>query len=281
MVLDASLFNTQHYKVRINGKVERSRVRSNALPFISVSLLMKREPLGHPRLGSPALLTHFTSALSLLWIEWFFLCKFKKSFGLLSIIILVKVFSPDEDTDYFDIVEGVLQGDTLAPYLFIICLDYELRMSIDLMKENSFKLAKKRSKRYPAQTIADVDYADGIALLANSPAKAEALLHSLERAAGGIGLHVKENKTECMSFNQRGDISILKGGPLKLVGMFTYLRSSVSSTETDINTLQAKVWIAIDMLSVLWKSELTEKSKCSFFQAAVVSILLYGCMDAY
>ena len=54
----------------------------------------------------------------------------------------VKVRSPDGDTDYFDIVAGVLQGDTLAPYLFIICLDYVLGTSIDLMKENSFKLAK-------------------------------------------------------------------------------------------------------------------------------------------
>ena len=35
----------------------------------------------------------------------------------------VKVRSPDGDTDYFDIVAGVLQGDTLAPYLFIISLD--------------------------------------------------------------------------------------------------------------------------------------------------------------
>ena len=35
----------------------------------------------------------------------------------------VKVRSPDGDTEYFDIVAGVLQGDTLAPYLFIICLD--------------------------------------------------------------------------------------------------------------------------------------------------------------
>ena len=72
----------------------------------------------------------------------------------------VKVRSPDEGTDYFDIVEGVLQGDTLAPYLFIICLDYVLRTSIDLMKENSFKLAKER--RCPAKTIAGADYADDI-----------------------------------------------------------------------------------------------------------------------
>ena len=64
----------------------------------------------------------------------------------------VKVRSPDGDTEYFDIVVGVLQGDTLAPYLFIICLDYVLRTSIDKIRENGFELTKKRSKRYPAKT---------------------------------------------------------------------------------------------------------------------------------
>ena len=57
----------------------------------------------------------------------------------------VKVRSPDGDTEYFDIVAGVLQGDTLAPYLFIICLDYVLRTSIDKIRENGFELTKKRS----------------------------------------------------------------------------------------------------------------------------------------
>ena len=92
----------------------------------------------------------------------------------------VKVCSPDEDTDYFDIVAGVLQGDTLAPYLFIICLDNVLRISIDKIKENGFKLTKERNRRYPAKTITDVDYTDDIALLANARAQAETLQHSLE-----------------------------------------------------------------------------------------------------
>ena len=59
----------------------------------------------------------------------------------------------------------------------------------------------------------DVDYADDIALLANTPAQAETLLHSLEQAAGGIGLHVNTDRTEYMCFNQRGDISTLKSRP--------------------------------------------------------------------
>ena len=54
----------------------------------------------------------------------------------------VKVCSPDGNTKYFDIVAGVLQGDTLAPNLFITCLDYVLRTSIDNIRANSFKLIK-------------------------------------------------------------------------------------------------------------------------------------------
>ena len=61
----------------------------------------------------------------------------------------VKVRSPDGDTEYFDIVAGVLQGDTLAPYLFIICLDYVLRTSIDQIKENGFELTKKKKQKIP------------------------------------------------------------------------------------------------------------------------------------
>ena len=102
----------------------------------------------------------------------------------------VKVRSPDGAIDYFDIVAGVLQGDRLAPNLFIIFQDYVLKTSTDLMKENVFKQAKERSRRYPAQTITDADHVDDIALLANTPAQAESPLHSLKRAAAGIGLHL-------------------------------------------------------------------------------------------
>ena len=110
----------------------------------------------------------------------------------------VKVRSPDGDTEYFDLVAGVLQGDMLTPYLIIICLDYVLRTSIDKIRENGFKLMKKRSRRYPAKTITDADYADDVALLANMPNQAETQLHSLEWVAAGIGLHVNAHKTEYM-----------------------------------------------------------------------------------
>ena len=63
----------------------------------------------------------------------------------------VKVRSSGGDTDYFDIVASVLQGDILVPFLLIICLEYVLRTSTDIMKDNSFKLAKERSRKYLEQ----------------------------------------------------------------------------------------------------------------------------------
>ena len=80
-----------------------------------------------------------------------------------------------------------------------------------------------------------------------------------------------------MCFNQTGDISTLDGSSLKLVDKFTYLGSSISSTEKDIDTRLTNPRTAIDKLSIIWKLDLTDKMKCSFFQAAVVLILLYGC----
>ena len=104
-------------------------------------------------------------------------------------------------------------------------------------------------------------------VLANSPAQAESLLHSLERAAAGICLYVNADKTEYTCFNQRSDIYTLNRSSLKLVDKFTYIGNSVSSTENDINTGLAKAWTAIGHM---------DKIKLSFFQAALVSTLLYG-----
>ena len=80
---------------------------------------------------------------------------------------------------------------------------------------NSSKRDFKKSRSYPAKTITDAYYADDIAILENTPNQHETLLHSLERAAAGIGLHVNARKTEYMCYNQTGDISTQDGTSLK------------------------------------------------------------------
>jgi len=62
--------------------------------------------------------------------------------------------SPDGETDVFDITAGVLQGDTLAPFLFIIVRDYALRKAIDGREEElGLQTKQRRSRRCPATYI--------------------------------------------------------------------------------------------------------------------------------
>ena len=123
-----------------------------------------------------------------------------------------------------------------------------LSIAVYALEHRSIKSEKTASscQRKEAKTITDADYANDIAILANTPNQAETLLHSLERAAAGIGHHINAHKTEYMCFKQAGDISTLDGASLKLVDKFTYLGSSVSSTEKDIDTRLTKAWTAID-----------------------------------
>ena len=98
-----------------------------------------------------------------------------------------------------------------------------------------------------------MDYIDDLALLTNTPTQAETLLHSLERAAAGISLHVNADKAEYMCFNQRGDISTLNGSFLKLVDKFASLVNQPGQTSTHN-------WQRHGELSIgyLWKSDLTD-----------------------
>ena len=184
--------------------------------------------------------------------------------------------SPDGDTDFFDIQAGVLQGDTLAPFLFILSLDFVLQTSVDLHKELGLTLERARSRRYPAVKVTDADYADDLALFADKIADAEKLLHCLEAAAAVIGLHINAGKTEFMSINQEGQIKAMNNTPLKKVKQFTYLGSNIASTEQDVETRIAKAWGALKGLSTIWKSTLPESMKRDFFRATVESVLLYG-----
>ena len=112
------------------------------------------------------------------------------------------VRSPDGDTDFFDNSAAVLQGDSLAPCIFIICLDYVLRKALDKNNELGFVLAKRKSKRDPAMKITDTDCAEDLAVLADVLKDTTFLLHSIERTTKMIGLYLNADKTEFNCFNQ-------------------------------------------------------------------------------
>ena len=106
-----------------------------------------------------------------------------------------KIVTPDGETELFQILAGVLQGDTLAPYLFAIVLDFAMRQAIDGKEsELGFTLEKRRCSRQPAVAIADLDFADDIALLAEGIDEAQQLLARVEHEANNVGLYLNSDK---------------------------------------------------------------------------------------
>ena len=166
------------------------------------------------------------------------------------------------ETDFFDIVAGVQQRYTLAPYLFITFQDWVIGMSIDLIKESCFTRNKKaRSGRYPAETITDPDDGGDITLLGNSFTQAESQQH-LPGAGSRRHRPPRERKQKvCQCFNRESDISTLNGVPRKLVEKLTYLHCRVSSTKCDINMWLDKRWTYIGGLSMIEKSDQSKKIK--------------------
>ena len=117
-----------------------------------------------------------------------------------------------------------------------------------------------------------IDYADDIAISQiplPKPNPCCKVWNWQKMALASMGTQIKEY----MRFNQKGDISTLNSGSLKLGNKFMYLEISVSSTESDITLRQAKEWTVIDRLLIIWQSNLFDKIKRNIFQGAVASIL--------
>ena len=156
-----------------------------------------------------------------------------------------------------------MQGDTLAPYLFIICLDYIMRTSIDSNSQYGLTLTERKSSRYPAFTITDVDYADDIAITTNNVKEANILLNSLEKTAKEIGLHINVAKTEYMAYNQNSTdmIKTQNVENIKKTQDFKYLGSFIASTEHNINVRIGKAWVALNQMNNIWNSKLSKNLK--------------------
>jgi len=70
----------------------------------------------------------------------------------------------------FNVTTGVLQGDVLAPFLFIILVDYLLGKASE--SDAGVETHPRQSRRYPAKFLNDLDFADDIALLESSMLRA-------------------------------------------------------------------------------------------------------------
>ena len=132
------------------------------------------------------------------------------------------------------------------------------------MKKITLYWKRQEADNTPVQTMTHTDYTDDIGFLANIAT--QAMLHSLERQQVLYASMSFMDKTENMCFNQNQtrDITTLTGGSLKPVDKFMYLRSNDSSTENDAYTCLVKAWSNVDRVSVVWKSDLSNKIKHNF-----------------
>ena len=218
------------------------------------------------------------------------LMKILRAYGIPDLIVrlidnlytgtVAKVLTAEGFTEVFDILAGVLQGDTLAPYLFIIVIDYIMTIAIDDSEtELGFTLKPAQSRRVAAETVADVEFADDVALVTDSIEAAQNFLGRLEAAALSVGLAMNVGKTEFMTLNipvEECNIKSSSGRQLNHVQDFKYLGSWIATTEKDIRTRKAKAWAACHKLKKVWKSNLRRSLKIRLFVATVESILLYG-----
>ena len=182
------------------------------------------------------------------------------------------------ETELFDILAGVLQGDTLAPYLFIIALDYCMRQALSKHPDIGFTITPRQSRRVQAVRVSDTDFADDLALTTDTVAEAEKLTQEIERMAATVGLQMNEGKTKFMTQNieNPGTIKTLSNKTIERVEDFTYLGSRLRSTEAEIRVRKGKAWGACHKLKELWKSDLRKPIKIRVFTALVESVLLYG-----
>ena len=199
--------------------------------------------------------------------------------GILYTGTKAKVLSPDGETEFFEILAGVLQGDTLTSYIFTIMIDYALRQAIgnDAL-DLGFKLDRKRSRRYDPDVITDLDFADDIALVTEELEQAQDFLHRVQENAAKIGLHLNSDKIEFVSFNQAQD-SVLKtvnNENIKKVDNFKYLGAWIDDTANDVKVRKALAWKACNKLNKIWKSSLCKSLKLRTFLTLVESVVLYG-----
>lgn len=186
------------------------------------------------------------------------------------------VWNKGELSDFFDVLAGVMQGDVLAPYIFIIVIDYILKKSAE---NYGFITHHRRSTRVTEQKVNDLDFADDIALCENSIHSGQGQLNALAREGKKVGLEINISKTEYCTYNIDDDTPLtLDGVALRTNDIFKYLGSMMLDSTADIMKRRAQASTAFWKLTGIWNADdVPLQLKIKIFKVSVLSIFLYGC----
>ena len=159
------------------------------------------------------------------------------------------VITPDGLTDPFSTTSGVLQGDTLAPFLFVLVLDWVLRTSLP-SNDDGFQLCRRTSSRHLEKRLAFLAYADDLALLASDANGAQRQLDALATVASRVGLAINARKTQVLTVPASLPAEIKLHSPnratvtLSRSDQFRYLGGCVPNVREDLLHRRALAWAA-------------------------------------
>jgi len=202
-------------------------------------------------------------------------------------------------SEWFPIQTGVRQGCIIAPLLFNVFIDFLLKEAFkDLPDDNGFEIMFKvdgcldrpTSKRgldaHFKEIIANMMYADDMALISTNPASLERMITSLERVTQAWAMCISVPKTKIMSLSRpRGtqpmhNVSI-RGEVIGLVDEFVYLGSMLSSDgsmDKEVNRRIASAAKTFHMLVRCFRCKsIMRSTKVAVYKACVIPCLLYGC----
>jgi hypothetical protein len=188
------------------------------------------------------------------------------------------------DPTYISPVKGVMQGDTLAPYLFILVIDQILRQlpyDAGALAETTIPFLLR---------CCALAYADDIVLLAHSLPDAQRLLTALETAANsyGLRLNVKKGKTELLLVchpSLRPSLPTAlhcKAGAVNITRQYKYLGMLISDDprndwRTDFASRTKNAWYTIKKYDRIWRAPLVDPLlKRTLFRALVIPVLTYA-----
>ena len=175
-----------------------------------------------------------------------------------------------------DISLGVLQGDTLAPFLFVIVVDAILCA----LPPVGLKIGPTEISRDAGTfTMSVLGFADDLILLSHTPADAQLLFRSLQEMALAVGLRINfgEGKTERFHINTpAGEVSDRNGKPVPVVSHYKYLGVFATDQWKDLTKRAQKCWAALQSMKSIWKSNLGRDYKRNLFYALVEPIWTYG-----
>jgi exonuclease III len=191
----------------------------------------------------------------------------------------------------FSVELGVLQGDTLAPYLFVIVMDSILRRLDQNLGVEIGPREKRLTKRQQCmrqfstvqkqKKLCALAFADDVVLLAPDLHSLQGLFVSFQTFALELGLKINlgKGKTERMYFGPilpPGDLLTLNNQIVPVVDKYKYLGTHLTTFESDWGIKKGKAWAILNTFQSIWDSRVNWEYKRRLFRSLIEPIFTYG-----